>query len=135
MFFREKCAQVKLCLYAKTDQGNMWVHFYVRGQQETNFHWRKCYYGLQTYILVRSGGLKLKTLIIDLQTCSISLHSVLNDGLEWCGLLWCNELFGLSFWRHPFTAEHPLLSKWCNATFLHKSVLMKKQTHLPIGWP
>ncbi len=31
-----------------------------------NFHWRKRYYGLQTYILVRSGGLKLKTLIMDL---------------------------------------------------------------------
>ncbi len=28
------------------------------------------------------------------------------------------QLFGLSFWRHPFTAEDPLLSKWCNATFL-----------------
>ncbi len=36
-----------------------------------------------------------------------------------CGLLWCfYQLFGLSFWRHPFTAEHPLVSKWCNATFL-----------------
>ncbi len=28
------------------------------------------------------------------------------------------QLFGLSFWRHPFTAEDPLVSKWCNATFL-----------------
>ncbi len=27
-------------------------------------------------------------------------------------------MFGLSFWRHPFTAEHPLLRHWCNATFL-----------------
>ncbi len=36
-----------------------------------------------------------------------------------CGLLWCfYQLFGLSFWRHPFTAEDSLLSKWCNATFL-----------------
>ncbi len=36
-----------------------------------------------------------------------------------CGLLWCfYQLFGLSFWRHPFTAEDPLVSKWCNATFL-----------------
>ncbi len=35
-------------------------------------------------------------------------------GLEWCGLLWCfYQLFGLSFWRHPFTAEDPLMSKWC----------------------
>ncbi len=34
------------------------------------------------------------------------------------GLLWCfYQLFGLSFWRHPFTAEHPLLRQWCNATF------------------
>ncbi len=28
------------------------------------------------------------------------------------------QLFGLSFWRHPFTAEHPLLSKRCKAQFL-----------------
>ncbi len=53
------------------------------------------------------------------QTCSFSLHKTLTDGLEWCGLLCCfYQLFGLSFWRHPFTAEHTLLNKWCNATFL-----------------
>ncbi len=42
-------------------------------------------------------------------------------GVMWitCGLLWCfYQLFGLSFWRHPFTAEDPLVSKWCNSTFL-----------------
>ncbi len=27
-------------------------------------------------------------------------------------------LFGLSFWWHPFTAEDPLVSKWCNAKFI-----------------
>ncbi len=27
--------------------------------------------------------------------------------------------FGLSFWQHPFTAEDPLVNKWCNAKFLH----------------
>ncbi len=43
---------------------------------------------------------------------------MLIDGLEWCGLLWCfYQLFGLSFWRHPFTAEHPLLRHWCRDTF------------------
>ncbi len=52
-------------------------------------------------------------------TTQLSLHKMLTDGLEWCGLLWCfYQLFGLSFWRHPFTAEHPLVSKWRNATFL-----------------
>ncbi len=39
----------------------------------------------------------------------------------WTGVdyLWCfNQLFGLSFWRHPFTAEHSMLRQWCNASFL-----------------
>ncbi len=27
-------------------------------------------------------------------------------------------MFGLSFWRHPFTANDQLVYKWCNATFL-----------------
>ncbi len=69
-----------------------------------------------------SNSLKLKTsqrCICFLQTRSFWLLKMLTDGLEWCGLLWCfYQLFGLSFWRHPFTAEDPLLSKWCNATFL-----------------
>ncbi len=58
-------------------------------------------------------------------------------GVVWitCGLLWFfNQMFGLSFWRHPFTAEDPLVSKWCNAKLKKKTVLMKKQTHLHIGW-
>ncbi len=44
------------------------------------------------------------------------------------------QLFGLSFWRHPFTAEHPLVRKWCDATF-SKSSPMNKQTHLLFAWP
>ncbi len=33
--------------------------------------------------------------------------------------MWCfYQLFELSFWQHPFTAEDPLLNKWGNATFL-----------------
>ncbi len=38
-------------------------------------------------------------------------------GVVWitCGLLWCfYQLFGLSLWRHPFTAEHPLVE--CSAS-------------------
>ncbi len=51
-----------------------------------------------------------------MQICSFSLHKTLIDALDWCGLLWCfYQLFGLSFWRHPFTAEDPLVSKWCSA--------------------
>ncbi len=39
-------------------------------------------------------------------------------GVVWitCGLLWYfSQLFGLSFWWHPFTADDPLVSKWRNA--------------------
>ncbi len=54
-----------------------------------------------------------------LQTWGFCLHTMLIDGQESCGLLWCFlSAVGLSFRRHPFTAEDPLLSKWCNATFL-----------------
>ncbi len=41
--------------------------------------------------------------------------------MDWSGVDYCDvfyQLFGLSFWRHPFTAEDPLVIKWCNATFL-----------------
>ncbi len=40
------------------------------------------------------------------------------DGVWWDYCDVCYQLFGTPFWRHPFTAEHPLLSKWWNATFL-----------------
>ncbi len=55
-------------------------------------------------------------------------------GVVWitCGLLWCfYQLFGLSFWRHPFTAEDPVVSKWCNAKFLQ--ICSDKSNDL--GWP
>ncbi len=41
-------------------------------------------------------------------------------GVVWitCRLWWCfYQLFGLSVWRHPFTAEDPLVSKQCNTKF------------------
>ncbi len=50
------------------------------------------------------------------QTHSFCLLQMLTDGLEWCGLLWCfYQLFGLSFWRHPFTAKHLLMRHRCDA--------------------
>ncbi len=44
--------------------------------------------------------------------------------MDWSGVDYCDVFIRLSFWRHPFTAEHSLLSQWCDAN------LMKKQTHL-----
>ncbi len=52
---------------------------------------------------------------------TVFLFTGLVDGFWWTGVVWIlqcfYQLFGLSFWRHPFTAEDPFLSKWCNATF------------------
>ncbi len=47
-----------------------------------------------------------------------SRHKTLTDGLVWIIEMFY-QLFGLSFWRHPFTAEQ----------------VMKEQTHLHLGWP
>ncbi len=59
----------------------------------------------------------VKMMDLFLTNTHFSLLEMLTDGLESCGLLWCfYQLFGC--WRHPFTAEHPLVSKWCNDTFL-----------------
>ncbi len=86
------------------------------------FHWRKRYYGLWSRMLAGSNGLKLKNvLMMDLFQLLSSPDVNWWTGVVWitCGLLWCfYQLFGLSFWRHPFTAEHPLLRHWCNDTFL-----------------
>ncbi len=79
------------------------------------FHRRKHYYGLWTRILVKN------VLMMDLFQLLSSQDVNWWTGVVWitCGLLWCfYQLFGLSFWRHPFTAEHPLLRQWCSDTFL-----------------
>ncbi len=48
-------------------------------------------------------------------------------------IVWCfYQLFELSFWRHPFTAEDPLVSKWCNAKFLQ--MCFDEQTNSSKSW-
>ncbi len=75
----------------------------------------KRYYGLWTRILLKN------VLMLALFELLSSQDVNWWTGVVWitCGLLWCfYQLLGLSFWRHPFTAEHPLLRQWCNDTFL-----------------
>ncbi len=49
--------------------------------------------------------------------------------MDWSAVDYCDVFIRLSFWRHPFTAEHPLLRHWCRDTFLqtwwrHKLILI-----------
>ncbi len=105
------------------------MDFNLRGQQGMIFLIRKHYCGLFTHIFAKSNSLKMKHLNDGFFSCkhNFLLHKTLIHGLDSCGLLWCfYQLFGLSIWRHPFTAEHPseLMLNF------YKSVLMRKQTHL-----
>ncbi len=36
------------------------------------------------------------------------------------------------FWRHPLTAEDPLVNKWCNAKFIQ--LCPDTETNLSIAW-
>ncbi len=87
--------------------------------------------------MARSDG--LNTLILDLFLSNNHLFSSQDvnwwTGVVWitCGLLWCfYQLFGLSFWWHPFTAEDPLVSKWCNVTFLQ--ICSDEETNSSTSW-
>ncbi len=53
---------------------------------------------------------KMPLWICFLKAFRISLHKMLIN--------YSSQLFGLSFWRRPYTAEDPIVSKWCNAQFL-----------------
>ncbi len=70
------------------------------------------------------------------QTCIFLLHKMLIDGLvDYCDVFY--ELFRLSFWRYPLTADDPLVSN--DVMLIHpiiypKSVSIKKKTNLHLGW-
>ncbi len=116
----------------------MWLDFDVRGHQKMTFSLEEALlWIIRDYFSWLSNGLKLKHFNDGFVSHkhSFSMNQTLTDGLEWCGLLWCfYQLFGLSFWRHPFTAEDSLVSKWCNATFIQICSDGEK-THLDFGWP
>ncbi len=93
----EKSAQIKHRLQAKTVQNSSkqmcgWILMWET-TGDGLFHWRKRFYGLWTRILVKNIFMELFQLLS-------------SQDVNWwitCGILWCfYQLFGLSFWRHPF---------------------------------
>ncbi len=71
-----------------------------------------------TFLLKEELLLIMVILITGTVFCFLQTHSfslINGDVLITNGLLWCfYQLLGLSYWRHPFTAVDPLVSKWCN---------------------
>ncbi len=57
-----------------------------------------------------------------------SMQLVNSFHVDYCDVFY--QLFGLSFWRHPFTADNPLLSKGYDARFFQIQVHLK-QIRLP----
>ncbi len=79
------------------------------------------------------------TLIMDLFL--INMQFFTSQDINWwtevvwitCALLWCfYQLFGHSFWRHPFTAEDPLVSKRFNDKFLQ--IYSSEETKSSTSW-
>ncbi len=66
------------------------------------------------------------------------LHKMLTDGLEWCGLLvdYCDVFISCLDSHSDGTHSLQRIHWWVSDVMLHfsKSVLMKKQTHLHLGW-
>ncbi len=133
----EKYAQIKHCFFFffRWSTG-FWCE---RTTGDGLFHQRTCYYWLWSYILARSGRLKLEAWICSWETRSFSLDKMLTDGLALCGLLvdYCDGfiscLDSLSDGTHSLLRIH----WWASDAILNfsKSVHMKKQSHLHLGWP
>ncbi len=86
------------------------------------------------YVTVEYSPALVKLENVQLFSTLFSRHQLMT-GAVWitCVLLWCfYQLFGLSIWRHPFTAELPLLSKWWNATFLQ--ICSDEETNSSKSW-
>ncbi len=64
-------------------------------------------------ILATGNGLQLKYLNNGFVSCKReSCHFPRHELMDWIRV----DYFRL--WRHPFTSEDPMVSKWCNANFL-----------------
>ncbi len=117
----------------------MSVDFNERTTDDLLFHWRK-YYGLWTRIWARSN-LKLKCLNYGFVSCkhSLSLHMMLTDVLEWFGLFvdYCDYFISCIDSHSDGTHSLQRIHWWASDGMLHlsKYILMKKQTHLHLGWP
>ncbi len=67
-------------------------------------------------------------------SCPVLSCPVLSCLVLSCLVLSCPVLFGLSFWRHPFTAKNQFVSKQCNAKFLQICSDQEKKSCSWMAW-
>ncbi len=99
----------------------MWLDFDVRGNRRWTISLEEVLLWIMDSYFSQKQRFEVKNFLMDLFKLLSSQDVNWWTGVVWitCGLLWCfYQLFGLSFWRHPFTAEDPLLRQWCSDTFL-----------------
>ncbi len=93
-------------------------------------------YGLLTLILARSDSFKLNC-PMGLFLTNMLFFASQDHGLElydlWIVVMFLLAVWMAPFWRHPFTAECPLVRKWCNAQFL-QTCWSNAETHSTTSW-
>ncbi len=98
----------------------MWLYFDGRDNRRWTFSLEEVLLWIMYSYFSWKQWLEFKNILMDL---FLTNRQDVNWWTEvvWitCGLLWCfYQLFGLSFWRHPFTTKDPLARKRWNDTFL-----------------
>ncbi len=113
----EKYAQIKQNIY-------WWIQIWEvnRGQSFS----QKCYYGLWIFYPEMTPYRRI------IQTNKQLITSQNIIGVEWITCRISCFTAAWSFWRHPFTAENPLMSKWCNAKFLQ--ICSDEETNSSTTW-
>ncbi len=130
-------AQIKHCLKVKTVQNSSkqicWWILMCEDNRGWTFSPEEALLWIKDSYFGWKQRFEIKNVFCFWQTRSFSLHKTSIDVPESCGLFWCfYQMFRLSFWRHPFTAEDPLVSKWCNATFLQ--ICSDEDTNSSASW-
>ncbi len=125
----EKHAEIKHCWQAKTVL-NKYINGFRCERTENNL----LFYSLLSIMnLYFDQKWQFEVKIPYLSVCLLQTHSFWLYK-NWSCVDYCDVFISCldSFWRHPFTAEDPLVSKWCNATFLQ--ICFHQETNSSSSW-
>ncbi len=96
----------------------MWLDFDVKNNRRWTFSLQEALLRIMESYFGQKRRFEVKNVLMDLFIINAQLLSSQDvnwwTGVVWitCGLLWCfYQLFGLSFWRDPFTADSMHFSK------------------------